>query len=151
MDLISKLQNTKVKTLDFFNLPAESMQWTYAPGKWTIRQLLIHLADTETVLYDRIRRTIAEQPKPVLWSFDQDAWAAHLDYASFPLDAAKEMYSGTRSAVIHVVHRYYISHGDLSFVHSTSGLRTLQEEMDKVAWHNQHHLDQIELAIIHKI
>lgn len=148
MELIDKLKTTKLKTLQYFDLPAESMQWTYAEGKWTIRQLLIHLADAETVLYERIRRILAEQPKPVLWSFDQDAWAAHLDYHTFPLAAAKEMYSGVRASVMHIVSRYYISHGDLPFVHSSSGLRTLKDEMDKVAWHNQHHLDQITMALI---
>jgi hypothetical protein len=147
MEIIDQLNESKSKVLSYFDLPAETLTRTYAEGKWNIRQILVHLADAESVLYERIRRTIAEQPKPVLWSFDQDAWAAHLDYNTFPLSAARQMFSGVREGIIHLVSKYYISHGDLPFVHSEAGLRTLKDEMDKVAWHCQGHLDQIERAM----
>ena len=151
MDIIDKLIATKAQTLKYFDLPVDTLQLCYAEGKWNIRQLLVHLADAESVLYERIRRTIAEQPKPVLWSFDQDAWAAHLDYNSFPVAASKQMFSGIRDGVIHLTSKYYISHGDLPFIHSQAGVRTLQDEIDKVAWHCQHHLDQIEVALEKKV
>lgn len=148
MEIIDQLIESKAKVLSYFDLPAETLTRTYAEGKWNIRQILVHLADAESVLCERIKRTIAEQPKPVLWSFNQDAWAAHLDYNTFPLTASKQMFSGVRDGIIHLVSKYYISHGDLPFVHSESGLRTLKDEMDKVAWHCKGHLEQIERAIV---
>lgn len=52
-----------------------------APGKWNIRQILRHLADTELVFAHRFRVMLA-QDNPPLTSFDQNAWAANLDYAT---------------------------------------------------------------------
>jgi hypothetical protein len=50
------------------------------PGKWSIRQIVCHLADAELVGAMRFRQIIAEQ-RPVLQAFDQEAWAEKLDYA----------------------------------------------------------------------
>ena len=111
------------------------------------RYLLVHLTDAETVLYDRIKRIISEQPRPVLWAFDQDSWAAHLDYETIPLETSKQIFSAVRDAIIHLASKYYVSHGDLTFVHSGTGLRTLKDEIDKVAWHCDQHLKQIETAL----
>src|SRR6266542_1260038 len=46
---------------------------TYAPGKWTVRQILIHLAQTELALGNRARMAIAT-PNYVAQAFDQDRW-----------------------------------------------------------------------------
>jgi hypothetical protein len=51
-----------------------------APGKWSIRQIVAHLADAELVAAHRFRQVIAED-NPTLVAFDQDAWARNLDYA----------------------------------------------------------------------
>src|ERR1039458_4940011 len=45
-----------------------------APGKWSIRQIVAHLADAEMVGAHRFRQVIAED-NPTLMAFDQDAWA----------------------------------------------------------------------------
>ncbi len=49
------------------------------PDKWSARQILAHLADSEIVGSDRIRRVIAED-NPTLVAYDQNAWAARLGY-----------------------------------------------------------------------
>ena len=41
----------------------------------------------------------------------------------------------------------YLPNGRREFVHSETGVRTLKDEFDKVAWHNEHHLEQIEQAL----
>jgi hypothetical protein len=51
-----------------------------APGKWSIRQIVAHLADAELVFAHRFRQVIAEE-NPTLIAFDQNAWASNLDYA----------------------------------------------------------------------
>jgi len=146
MELIEKLEATKAATLKHYDLSAAQLDQSYAPGKWTIRYLLHHLADAETVLYDRIRRVISE-PRQVLWAFDQDAWAANLNYANVPLDLSKRIYAAVRDSVIYYARFNYESKGHLEFVHSETGVRTLKQEFDKVAWHNAHHLEQIERAL----
>src|ERR1041385_2069850 len=58
----------------------EEEDYATAPGKWTIRQGIAHLADMELVAANRFRTVIAED-NPALPAVDQDAWARNLDYA----------------------------------------------------------------------
>jgi len=146
MDLITRLEAARTRTLPYFALGDEHLARSYGPGKWPVRFILHHLADAETVLFDRIRRVISE-PRRVLWAFDQDAWAAGLDYSRMPLDLSRSIYEAVRAGVIYLGRLHYDRSGQLEFVHSETGVRTLKDEFDKVAWHNEHHLAQIEMAL----
>jgi hypothetical protein len=146
MRIIQDLESTRDETLELFALGERELAQTYGPGKWSVRFLLHHLADSETVLFDRIRRLISE-PRQVLWAFDQDAWANGLDYSSIPLEISRPLFESVRNAVIYHARRHYVPHGHLEFVHSETGVRTLKDEFDKVAAHNAHHLRQIRAAL----
>ena len=132
--------------MKLFALGDDDLERTYAPGKWSVRFILLHLADAETVLFDRIRRVLSE-PRQVLWVFDQDAWAKGLDYSRVPLDLSCRVYESVRNAVIYYAALSYESKGHLEFVHSVTGVRTLKDELEKVASHNRHHLEQIRAAL----
>jgi hypothetical protein len=146
MALVSELERTRDETLEYFALDGKALQRTYAPGKWSVRFILHHLADSETVLFDRIRRVLSE-PRQVLWVYDQDAWAEGLDYGRVPLDISRQVYQSVRAAIIYYADQYYEPKGHLEFVHSVTGVRTLKDEFDKVASHNEHHLEQIRTAL----
>ena len=144
--LLRRLEDTRDETLGYFELKGDALDRAYGPGKWSVRYLLHHLADSETVLYDRIRRVISE-PRQVLWVFDESAWAKGLDYSKVPLDMSRAIYESVRAANIYYTQLHYEKNGHLEFVHSVTGVRTLKDEMDKVAAHNAHHLAQIRTAI----
>ncbi len=146
MGLIERLEATRDETLLHFTLGAADLARTYAPGKWPVRFILHHLADSETVFYERIRRVLSE-PRQVLWVVDQDAWAKRLDYAQVPLELSRHVYESVRNAIIYYAELHYERHGHLEFVHSVTGVRTLRDELDKVADHNAHHLSQIRTAL----
>lgn len=146
MHIIEQLEETREQTLKCFALGEEDLARTYAAGKWSVRFLLLHLADSETVFFDRIRRVLSE-PRQVLWVYDQDAWAAGLDYSRVPLDMSGRIYQSVREAIIYYATLYYEQKGHLEFVHSVTGVRTLKDEFDKVANHNEHHLRQIRAAL----
>ena len=145
-ELIRELERTRDETLGYFSLGEADLVRTYAPGKWSVRFLLHHLADSETVFLDRIRRVISE-PRQVLWVYDQDAWARGLNYDQLPLDISRRVYEPVRAAVIYYAGLHYERNGTLEFVHSVTGVRTLKDELDKVAAHNEHHLRQIRTAL----
>jgi hypothetical protein len=146
VDIVTRLEAARDRTLKYFEASDEQLARSYAPGKWTVRFILHHLADAETVLFDRIRRAISE-PRQVLWAFDQDAWARGLDYSRVPLDLSRRIYESVRAGVIYQARQHYDNSGHCEFVHSETGVRTLKDEFDKVAWHNEHHLEQIESAL----
>jgi hypothetical protein len=144
--LIHDLEATRDETLRYFALDEKDLARTYAPGKWPVRFILHHLADSETVYNDRIRRVLSE-PRQVLWVCDQDAWAKGLDYAQLPLELSRGIYESVRRAIIYLTAQHYENKGHLEFVHSTTGVRTLKDELEKVAAHNAHHLNQIRTAL----
>jgi hypothetical protein len=146
MDIVTRLEAARERTLKGFDLSDEQLARTYGPGKWPVRFILHHLADSETVLFDRIRRVISE-PRQVLWAFDQDAWAKGLNYSQMPLDLSRRIYDATRAGIIYQARVHYDMSGHLEFVHSETGIRTLRAEFDKVASHNEHHLEQIDSAL----
>lgn len=145
-EYVAELQRTRDETLRCFALDDSALAKTYAPGTWSVRFILNHLADSETVLLYRIKRVISE-PEQFIRYYDQAAWAQRLDYASAPMDVARELYRWSRAAVMHLAQRHYEGSETVSFVHSTDGPRTLKDEFDKVAWHNEHHLVQIRQAV----
>jgi len=146
MQLIRELERTRDETLSYFSLDDRDLLRTYAPGKWSVRFLLCHLSDSETVLFDRIRRVLSE-PRQGLWVYDQDAWAKGLDYSQVPLEISRRVYEYVRNAVIYYAGVHYDQKGHVEFVHSVTGVRTLKDEFDKVAAHNEHHLSQIRSAL----
>ena len=146
MELLAELDRTRDETLAHFSLGEEELARTYGPGKWSVRYLLHHLADSETVLYDRIARILSE-PRQVLWVYDQEAWSRGLDYSSRPLEISRAVYGSLRKAITYYASLHYEKDGHLEFVHSVTGVRTLKDEFDKVAAHNEDHLDQIRTAL----
>jgi hypothetical protein len=146
MEIIRQLETTRDQTLKYFDLPADRLDQSYGPGKWSVTFILHHLADAETVLYDRVRRVLSE-PRQVIWAFDQDAWAKGLDYSNLPLDISRSIYASVRAGMIYHANLRYEKDGHREFVHSETGVRTLTQELEKVASHNARHLQQIELAL----
>ena len=147
MEILDQLERTQAETLKYFDLGDGDLQKNYGPGKWSIRYILHHLADAETVLFYRIRRVISE-PKQVIWVYDQEAWARKLDYSLVPLELGRSIYESSREGIKYYARLHYDRSGEITFVHSETGLRTLKDEFDKVASHNQQHLDDIERALM---
>ena len=145
-DLIQELERTRDETLKCFSLNQRDLARTYAPGKWSVRYVLHHLSDSETVFLDRIHRVLSD-PRPVLWVMDQDAWATGLDYSQVPLELSRHVFESVRNAIIYFAGAHYERSGHLEWVHSVDGVRTLRDEFDKVAAHNEHHLSQVRSAL----
>jgi hypothetical protein len=146
MELLRELERTRDETLGYFSLGDDDLARRYEHGKWPVRYLLHHLADSETVLYDRIARIISE-PRQVLWVYDQEAWSKALDYSKRPLEISRAVYASIREAIIYYGAIHYEKDGHLEFVHSVTGVRTLKDELEKVATHNEHHLVHIRTAL----
>jgi len=71
-------------------IPKEAWLFKPAPKEWSVHQVIVHLADSETNAYGRARR-IAAEPGGTLMAYDQDVWADRLDYHAANTDDALEV------------------------------------------------------------
>ncbi len=145
-EILHLLQDTKSFTISCFDLSNSELNKNYGDGKWTIRQILHHLTDTEYLFVGRLKKIMAE-PKQVIWAFNQDEWNETFDYINEPLTSKKELYSLCREMNSELIEKYYDQFKDKEFVHSITGLRTLQMEFEKVGLHNHTHNEQIKKAL----
>ena len=70
-------------------IPKEAWLFKPAPKEWSVHQVIVHLADSETNSYLRARRLVAE-PGGLLMGYDQDVWADKLDYHNTSIEDALE-------------------------------------------------------------
>ncbi|MFN8647878.1 MAG: DinB family protein [Gemmatimonadales bacterium] len=68
-------------------VPAPALQWRPAPGRWSVHEVVVHCADSETNAHMRVRYLLAEAD-PLIIGYDQDRWATALDYHAHPLPLA---------------------------------------------------------------
>ncbi len=116
-----------------------------APGKWGVRTIVCHLADTETVLAMRLRQVIA-QDNPLLPVIDQDAWAERLDYSKRKLSPALEGFRRTRAENYELLKDLPEAVFARTGQHSKRGTITLLELLRIFAEHAEKHVQQIQSA-----
>ncbi len=68
-------------------VPAAALQWRPAPGKWSVHEVIVHCADSETNAHMRVRYLIGEAT-PTIAGYDEAHWAVAMDYHAHPLDLA---------------------------------------------------------------
>src|SRR6187431_1323042 len=75
-----------------------------APGKWTARQVVHHLADSEMTSAIRLRRLLAEE-SPVISGYDEAEFARRLWYDDRPLDGSLAAFRGARATSAELLDR----------------------------------------------
>lgn len=139
---LAELRRTGDATLPYFAADPAALARSYAPGKWTMRQFLIHLVDGECVFLDRVRRLIADQ-EPLLLAFDENRWAGQLFAMQRDLAAAGRLFAASRAALSELVALCPPALHGREGRHSERGTRTLAQVVRFVHQHNAHHLDQL--------
>jgi uncharacterized damage-inducible protein DinB len=119
----------------------EALDVSPAPGKWSRRQILIHLADCELAFAFRLRQTVAER-HPVIQPFDQDRWAEHSD--AYDALTALETFTAVRRWNILFLSSLPHEAFAKEVTHPERGTMTLQTVVETMAGHDRNHLKQIE-------
>lgn len=122
--------------------PAE-LRAPEARGKWSVLQVLRHLADSEIVFGFRIRMVLA-QDRPVLTGYDQDRWAGRLCYEDADPAMSLLLFSTVRGANLRLLHRDSTADLRGTAVHAERGEETREHMIRLYAGHHLVHLRQIE-------
>jgi hypothetical protein len=118
------------------------LDFTPGPEKWSLRQIVAHLADSEIVAVDRFRRIIAEN-NPTLMAYDQNAWARNLDYARRKTSESIETFRRLRGENYELLKELPPEAFERTATHSERGAITLRQQLENMAAHAEAHARQI--------
>jgi uncharacterized damage-inducible protein DinB len=114
---------------------------SYAPGKWSARQILCHLADCEIAFAFRLRQALAEEHH-MIQPFDQELWARH--YGALEAQQALSTFSGLRRWNLAFLQTLSPADYAKKVSHPERGEMTFQTIMETMAGHDLNHLGQLQ-------
>ena len=114
-----------------------------APDKWSVKEIICHLADCELVYGMRYRKIVAER-MPTLVAFDQDAWAGNLQYKRQPLKGSLATFLALRGGHLAMFKALPKSAWNKKGQHQDYGALSLKQLVVHIADHDRNHVAQVE-------
>lgn len=137
-DILATLEREGARAVALFrSLPGERADFAYAPGKWTIREVVAHISDCERVFAYRALRFGRADATP-LPSFDQDAWMPHAHAGARPWTELIDELAAVRAASLHLFRSFAPEDWERSGIASDAPL-TVRAVAWVVAGHELHH------------
>lgn len=115
------------------------------PGKWSIQEIVMHMADAEIMGAARIRQTFA-QPGSHYAIYDQDIWAQQFGYQEQNMTVvqhALKLFEALRRTSSHIFHRSKSADWDKKAFHAEFGHLSLRQLLELYADHSERHIGQI--------
>ena len=121
----------------------------HAEGSWSARQIIHHLADSETQSYLRLRRLLAEPAGSLIQGYDEEAWAANssLGYEQLPVEHAMDVFRAVRRGSLDVLRRLHERDLARYGEHSESGRYSLDVWLHIYTRHPRDHAEQMRQAL----
>jgi uncharacterized damage-inducible protein DinB len=113
------------------------------PGKWSVAEILAHMADTELVFGYRIR-TILGAPGTPIQAFDQDKWAQAMSYSKADPRKSMERFAAFRKANLDLLKSLSPAQRKYHGMHAERGEESIETIAGLCAGHDINHLRQIE-------
>lgn len=124
-------------------VPKGALPWRPEAGKWSVHEVVVHCADSETNAALRIRYLIAEK-EPLIVGYDQDAWARVFDYQAQPIEDSLAATSAARGRTVPLLRRLTDAEWSKEGRHTESGRYTAEDWLRIYAAHLEGHAKQIE-------
>ena len=117
------------------------LERSYAPGKWSARQILCHLADCEIAFAFRLRQALAESHH-MIQPFNQELWAK--PYQAFDAQTALHVFSSVRHWNLLLLQTVSPADYAKPVSHPERGEMTFQTLVETMAGHDLNHLRQLQ-------
>ena len=143
-----RVQQTTAKKLSTLIQKLNKKQLTRrpAPGKWSIAEILAHLADTELAGGWRMRMILSQNGTPVQ-AFNQDAWANTFNYAQRDSKTSLETFRMLRENNLALLKSVPKNLWDNYGMHEERGKESITHIVRMFAGHDLNHLQQIEKIV----
>ena len=124
------------------NFPSEQLTSHPLPGKWSAREIVHHLADSEGTSAIRLRRLLAED-RPVIQGYDQEQFAVRLKYNEREIEPSLEAFRSARATTAQILNLMTEAEWNREGEHSESGRYTPEHWLRIYADHAHNHAAQI--------
>lgn len=128
------------------DLTSEQLFRAPAPGKWSIAQILAHLADAELAIAWRLRQILSSNGV-ALQAYDQDSWAATFNYAVRDPQESLATFRALRAADVALLKSAPKNLWDNYGMHQERGKETIHHMAKMTAGHDLNHLRQVEKIV----
>lgn len=122
--------------------PADSLGAHPVPGKWSAREIVHHLGDSESTSAWRLRKLLVED-NPLIQGYDQDAFASRLRYNDRDMAPALQAFRYARQSTMQVIEHMADEDWNRAGTHSESGRYTTEDWLRIYAAHAHNHAAQI--------
>jgi len=127
-------------------LTPKQLKWRPEPGKWSVAEILAHLADVEIVISWRLRSVIGANGTTTQ-AFDQDVWASLFQYAKRDAKQSIELFRVLRENNLAMLKALPREIWDNYGMHLERGKETVSHMTRLLAGHDLNHLGQIERIV----
>ncbi len=125
------------------DLAEDELRFKPAPDKWSIHEIIIHLADAELVGVQRLKKVLAED-RPMLTSFDQDGWARLLQYGEQDREQYLLLFKLLRASMKPSLDNLSVDQSERVGIHDEAGELSFRQLMERYVNHVRDHLAQID-------
>jgi uncharacterized damage-inducible protein DinB len=127
-------------------VPEAELKRRPAEGKWSVTEIVAHLAEDELTSTWRYRQML-EQDGVELRGFDQDLWAKAGDYASWKPDEALALFRLLREANLRMLARLTPAQWERHGVHTERGRLTVRDLCRHIAAHDVNHIERVRATL----
>ena len=146
-DPVQVLESTTSRLTEISkSLDGQQINQAPAPGKWSPREIIIHLADCEIAFAFRYRQALGED-NHVVQPFDQDKWAK--SYAAYDAAQALSTFAALRNWNLTLIRSLAPQQLSKAVCHPERGNMVVRTLVETAAGHDINHLRQLE-AILNK-
>jgi len=124
----------------------EQLNRSPAPGEWSPRQVLSHLADSDLVFETRLRMMVT-QDRPVLVGYDQEAWTDRFAGLDDTPEQTLARWQVLRAANVRMAESFTPEEWERVGMHSERGEESVRLHVQILAGHDRVHIDQFRRAM----
>lgn len=147
MDLQQVIRDYEAATVKFLDavatFPKRDLDKPKKDG-WNARQVIHHLADSESQSCARLRRLIAE-PGTTIQGYDENKWATSetLGYKELPIESSLALFKASRESSLQILRRLTQDQLKNSGIHTESGEYNVEKWISTYTRHPQEHAEQL--------
>lgn len=123
--------------------PREMWQYKPGPERWSIHEIMVHLADSEANSYIRCRRFIAE-PGAAVMAYDENRWAESLSYHGQDPEEALELFGLLRRMSHRMIKNLPDAVWSNAVHHPENGIMTMDDWLGVYTSHVPDHIQQMQ-------